>query len=82
MSKLQQLEEMLTASGGGGKRQSSKFQATIPAAGMFGKRFLSTVECVTLYFMIFLGTNSDYKDSQPCTVGWDFQEQEVKKLYL
>lgn len=37
VSKLQQLEELLTASGGGGKRQSSKFQATIPATGKFYK---------------------------------------------
>ncbi|XP_018580230.1 DNA topoisomerase 2-binding protein 1 [Anoplophora glabripennis] len=53
-SRLQQMEEMLSASGGG-RRQSRNFQSTIPIPE----------------------GNKEYKDSQACTVGWDFQEQEV-----
>ncbi|KAJ8977282.1 hypothetical protein NQ317_015567 [Molorchus minor] len=53
-SKLQQLEELLSASGGG-RRQSRNFQSTIPIPE----------------------GNKEYKDSQACTVGWDFRGEEV-----
>ncbi|KAJ8954961.1 hypothetical protein NQ318_000392 [Aromia moschata] len=56
-SKLQQLEEVLGASGGG-RRQSRNFQSTIPIPE----------------------GNNEYKDSQACTVGWDFREQQVSIL--
>ncbi|KAG5880916.1 hypothetical protein JTB14_036421 [Gonioctena quinquepunctata] len=52
-SRLQQLEDMLSASGGG-RRQSRNFQSTVPVPAR----------------------NTEFKDSQPCTVGWDFTEQE------
>ncbi|XP_023021117.2 mutagen-sensitive 101 isoform X1 [Leptinotarsa decemlineata] len=58
-SRLQQLEEMLSASGGG-RRQSRTFHSTVPVPAR----------------------SIEFKDSQPCTVGWDFTEQEEPRKQI
>ncbi|KAJ8920479.1 hypothetical protein NQ315_005347 [Exocentrus adspersus] len=62
-NRLQQLEEMLSASNEE-RRQSRNFQSTIPIPE----------------------GNKEFKDSQACTVGWDYTEREswtgTAKMYL